>query len=156
MRPAPIKAFGMGSEVEHPPQAECSSPKRAYPRIVLVLVIATAYCVTGRLSLLLAIPPGYATAIWPASGIALAGVLVCGYGVWPGIVLGSFLVNIWSCFDTANSLTMLMSVGLAISIGLGAALQALLGAFLVRRYVGFPNALERDRDISLFLVLGGP
>src|SRR5207245_6994480 len=107
MRQAPIKVFGMGSEAERPPHVECSSPKRAYSRIVLVLVIATAYWVTGRLSLLLAIPPGYATAIWPASGIALAGVLLCGYGVWPGIVLGSFLVNIWSCLDAANGLTML-------------------------------------------------
>jgi PAS domain S-box-containing protein len=156
MRQAPIKVCGMGSEVERPPHAECFSPTRAYPRIVLVLVIAIAYWITGRLSLLLAIPPGYATAIWPASGIALAGVLVCGYGVWPGIVLGSFLVNIWTCFNAANGPTMLTSAALATSIGLGAALQALLGAFLVRRYVGFPNALDRDWDISLFLALGGP
>ena len=34
-------------------------------------VIAAAYYVVGRLGLLLAIPPGYATAVWPASGIAL-------------------------------------------------------------------------------------
>jgi len=39
--------------------------------------MAAAYYVVGRLGLLLAIPPGYATAVWPASGIALAGVLYC-------------------------------------------------------------------------------
>ena len=35
--------------------------------VLMVLVIAAAYCITGRLGLLLAIPPGYATAIWPPS-----------------------------------------------------------------------------------------
>ena len=37
-----------------------------------VILVAAAYFITGRLGLLLAIPPGYATAVWPASGIALA------------------------------------------------------------------------------------
>ena len=32
--------------------------------------MAAAYYAVGRLGLLLAIPPGYATAVWPASGIA--------------------------------------------------------------------------------------
>jgi integral membrane sensor domain MASE1 len=36
-----------------------------------VLVLAAAYFVTGKLGLLLAVPPGYATCIWPPSGIAL-------------------------------------------------------------------------------------
>src|SRR5262245_20728276 len=58
--------------------------------------VAVAYYVVGRLGLLLAIPPGYATAVWPASGIALAGTLIFGYRVWPGILLGSFLVNLWT------------------------------------------------------------
>jgi len=55
--------------------------------------IAIAYAVTGKLGLLLAIPPGYATAIWPPSGIALVALLVYGYRAWPGVLLGSFLVN---------------------------------------------------------------
>ena len=55
--------------------------------------MAAAYYVVGRLGLLLAIPPGYATAVWPASGIALAGALLYGYRIWPGILLASFLVR---------------------------------------------------------------
>ena len=57
-----------------------------------VLAFAAAYYVVGRLGLLLAEPPGYAIAVWPAAGVALAGILVCGYRLWPGILLGSFLV----------------------------------------------------------------
>jgi PAS domain S-box-containing protein len=128
----------------------------SYPLIVQILIIATAYCVVGRLSLLLAIPPGYASAIWPPAGIALTGVLLCGFRVWPGIVLGSFLVHIWTSCNTASVVALLGAVTLTASISLGAALQALLGASLVRRFVGFPSALDRDHDIAMFLVLGGP
>jgi hypothetical protein len=41
-----------------------------------IIGLALAYLITGKLGTLLAIPPGYATAIWPPSGVALAG-LVC-------------------------------------------------------------------------------
>jgi hypothetical protein len=110
----------------------------------------------GKFGLLLAIPPGYATAIWPPAGIALAAILLYGSRVWPGIVLGSVLVNIGTAVETTSIAVLLKSVALAMSIGLGAALQAVAGAYLVRRYVGFPSALTREREIGAFLVLGGP
>jgi integral membrane sensor domain MASE1 len=124
--------------------------------ITLVLAVAAAYCVTGRLGLLMAIPPGYATPVWPPSGIALAAILLYGYAVWPGIVLGSLLVNIGTSFDTTTVMALLKSVALAMSIGVGAALQAMVGAFLVRRFVGFPTPLIQEKAIGAFLGLGGP
>jgi len=115
--------------------------------------LAAAYFLVGKLALLLAIPPGYATATWPASGIALAGVLHWGCRVWPGIALGSFLVNVWTSLDSAPPLT---AVALPASIGAGAALQAVVGAWLVRRSLGFPTALNDEKAIGKFLFLGGP
>ena len=53
--------------------------------------LAITYFVTSKIGVFLAIPPGYATAIWPASGIAMAGILLYGYRVWPGILVGSLL-----------------------------------------------------------------
>jgi len=52
------------------------------------LALGAAYFAAGKIALLLAIPPGYAAAVWPSAGIALAGVLLCGSGVAPGIWLG--------------------------------------------------------------------
>ena len=127
-----------------------------YPYLVLVSGIAAAYWATGRLALLLAIPPGYATAIWPPAGIAFAAILVCGARVWPGIVLGSFLVNVWTAFDTTTVVSLLTSIALPTSIGMGTALQAVVGVCLVRRVVGFPTALDQGRNVAAFLVLGGP
>ena len=70
-----------------------------WPWLGKVLVLAAAYFVTGKLGMLLAVPPGYATCIWPPSGIALVGLLLMGSRHWPGVVLGSFCVNVGLGFD---------------------------------------------------------
>src|SRR6186997_3220402 len=59
-----------------------------------LLLLAAVYFIAAKLSLTLAIPPGYATAVWPPSGIALAALLLFGRGVWPGIWLGATLANL--------------------------------------------------------------
>jgi integral membrane sensor domain MASE1 len=118
--------------------------------------VAAAYYVAGRLGLLLAIPPGYATAVWPASGIALAGILMFGYRVWPGILLGSFLINLRVSLDSTSTASILNTTALAASISMGASLQAIFGAFLIRRLTQYSTAFVEARDIIKFLILGGP
>src|SRR5262245_48088118 len=118
--------------------------------------MAAAYYVVGRLGLLLAIPPGYATAVWPASGVALAGSLLFGYRIWPGILLGSFLINLRTSLDTTSTASILNTTALAASIGMGASLQAIAGAFLIRRFTHYPTAFVEARAIIKFLFLGGP
>jgi PAS domain S-box-containing protein len=128
-----------------------------WPELLAKLAaMAAAYYVVGRLGLLLAIPPGYATAVWPASGIALAGTLLFGYRVWPGILLGSFLINLRTSLDTTSTASILNTTALAASIGMGASLQAIVGAFLIRRFTQYPTAFVAARDIIKFLLLGGP
>jgi len=121
-----------------------------------LLVFAAAYVIAARLSLLLAIPPGYAAPFWPAAGIALAGVLIAGTRMWPAIWLGSFLANVWTDFSAVTIGAVLTSIVIPTGIGFGAALQALAGAFLIRHLVGFPNALIWARDVITFLATGGP
>ena len=118
--------------------------------------MAVAYYAVGRLGLLLAIPPGYATAVWPAAGVALAGTLLFGYRVWPGILLGSFLINLRTSLDTTTTASILNTAALAASIGMGASLQAIAGAFLIRRFTRYPTAFVEARVIIQFLLLAGP
>ncbi len=118
-----------------------------------MLAIALAYFAAEKLALLLAIPPGYATAVRPAAGLALGGVLVLGNRVWPGIIVGSFLVNLRTSLDTATIGTILSSVSLPAILGTGAALQALAGAFLVRRYIGMPTVLGNEKEVIRFSLL---
>ncbi len=124
--------------------------------VLRIAIFAVAYYVTGRLGLLLAVPPGYATAIWPPSGVILAGMLIYGYRYWPGVLLGSFAVNLFTSFDPSNQNTMLLSATIAALIACGASVQAVVSTWLIRRYLSFPNPLERVRDIALLLLLGGP
>ena len=57
------------------------------------ILVVLGYIVTAYFGIQLAVPPGYATAIWPPSGIALGAVLTYGLGVLPGIFSGSFIIN---------------------------------------------------------------
>lgn len=117
------------------------------------LLLAAAYYLAGRLGLLLAIPPGYASAAWPPAGIALAGVLLGGWRVAPGVWLGSFLLNVGTGYSGAAPL---LSYGVTAVIALGATLQAGIGAWLIRRR-GFPaNVLTAGSGVIGLLVLGGP
>lgn len=124
--------------------------------VAAIALLAFLYFVTGRLGLLLAIPPGYATAIWPASGIALAALLLYGYRLWPGVLIGSFLVNVPTSFDPSAKLTVFWSLLVPASIGVGAALQALVGAFLIKRFIDLDSGLTRARSVLGFLIVGGP
>ena len=122
----------------------------------MILFVAVAYYIGGRLSLTLAIPPGYATAVWPPAGIALAAALLFGKRIWPGIWLGSYLVNVWTQLDASDLETVIHSSLLPATIALGAATQAVAGAWLIRRFVGYSNILEQEFDVVRLLALGGP
>src|SRR5437868_2699250 len=124
--------------------------------IAIVVAAAAIYGLAGRLALWMAIPPGYATAVWPAAGLGLICVLVWGKRAAAGIVIGSLLVNIATGFDGSSALAIARSVAIAGAIGTGAALQCSIGAALIRRIVGFPSGLHDERDIVWFIVLGGP
>ena len=117
-----------------------------------MLATALAYGVVGRLSLQLAIPPGYASPLYPPAGIALACVLVFGSRVVPGVALGAFCLNLLLTLKHWPNLA--TSVGLPAVFALGAALQALTGAALVRRFVRQPLTLSEPRDIAVFFGLG--
>jgi integral membrane sensor domain MASE1 len=73
--------------------AEGDSHQKLRALVLSIGALAAAYAVTGRLSLMLAVPPGYATAVWPPSGIALAALWLWGPRAAPGIWLGAAILN---------------------------------------------------------------
>ena len=122
---------------------DSAPPAQRMPLLWQAALLAVVYFVAAKLSLLLAIPPGYATAVWPPSGIALAATLLLGNRVWPGVWLGAALVNY----------TVSSSVLLAVTLGTGNALEALAGAALIRRFIGVPRRFERARDVVVFVAI---
>ncbi len=133
-----------------------AKPSAQFFTWALQIIGITVVCfITGKLGTFLAIPPGYATAIWPPSGIALAGVLIYGYRIWPGLVLGSFLVNLSTSWVANTPSEAIISVIITCAIGCGACLQAFAGRYLVNRFAGFPNLLIHGKEIFLFFFFGG-
>ncbi|MGQ0749505.1 MAG: PAS domain S-box protein [Betaproteobacteria bacterium] len=123
-------------------------PRADWRYVGRVACLAIAYFLAAKLSLLLAIPPGYATAVWPPAGIALAAVLMYGNALWPGILMGAAFVNF-----TVNSSMLTAAV-----IGAGNTVEALLAAAIIRHYIGVPWRFERGEDVATFLaaaILGG-
>lgn len=121
-----------------------------------VALLAICNFAAGRLGLELAIPPGYATAVFPPAGIALAAILVAGSRVWPGVLLGSFALNLQLSLDAISEQGLARTVAVALSIAVGSTLQALFAAKLVGRHTHAPTQLTRELDVVGLLVLGGP
>jgi diguanylate cyclase (GGDEF)-like protein/PAS domain S-box-containing protein len=120
----------------------------------LVVALALAYVLLGAAGLLLAIPPGYASPVFPAAGLAVAAALQFGPRALPGVWLGSAVLNLGHAWF-GGTLTP-TTAALALCIGVGASLQAGAGAWLVRRWQSSTwEALEREQDTFRFLLLSG-
>src|SRR5215475_13927209 len=111
-----------------------------------VSFVFIAYVVAGKL--------GQATAnirssnlgpVWPAYGVALAAILICGYRVWPGVAAGAFLVAFFS------PVPHLAALGQAA----GSTLAAVIGAFLLYRISNFNTSLFRLSDALSLVAIGG-
>jgi signal transduction histidine kinase len=117
-----------------------------------LLWLAAAYAVTGRLALLLAVPPGYATPIFPPAGIAAGAMLMAGPATLPGTFLGSLLLNLWAGHALAQHLDR-TTIAAAIAIAVASSVQAGVAGAAMRRLLGYPAALDNGRDVGRFLLL---
>jgi signal transduction histidine kinase len=99
--------------------------------------LALVYHLAARLGLKMAYVQINTSPVWPPTGIALAVLLLFGYNLWPGISLGVLV----------GSLLTGAPVGVAVGIALGNTLEALVGAYCLKHFVGFHNAMDRIQDV---------
>jgi two-component system sensor histidine kinase UhpB len=105
-------------------------------------VLAAAYLVVAKISLAAATEHRVVSSIWPPAGIALFALLRWGNWLAPGAFVGAFALNATTDVGPIASTF----------IGIGDMLESLIGATLVRRYIGNRFSLDRVRDV---LALGG-
>ena len=103
-----------------------------------LLLVALAYFASGRLGLAIPYIGSHVTLFWLPTGIAVAALFRLGGAVWPGVYLGSLLVN----------LSIGSSWPLAAGIAVGNTLAPALTAWLLRRRK-FQPAFVRRQDIVL-------
>ncbi|WNG51688.1 hypothetical protein F0U60_51970 [Archangium minus] len=87
------------------------------------------------------------SAMWPASGVAVATLLLSRLRYWPALALTLFLLEPFACLPGR------LPPPTYFFISASNTLEAFVGAFLLRRYAGFRPSLERVRDVLALLVL---
>jgi PAS domain S-box-containing protein len=113
------------------------------PHVVHMGILCAIYVSAAKLGLSLDAVSGFATAVWPPTGIALVALTLFGYHLWPGIAVGAFLVN-----ASAGA-----SIAVASGMAVGNTLEAVVGTYLLQHVVGFQPALVRLRDVFGVVVL---
>ncbi len=111
--------------------------------LVLLPALTALYLAGAKVGLHIGFVP-QVSAVWPPTGIALAALLLFGYNVWPAITLGAFLANI-----TAEEPVLTAS-----GIAAGNTFEALLAAWILKRFLEFRPQLDRVRDVLGLALVG--
>src|SRR5207248_3628031 len=99
------------------------------------LAFVAVYVVAAKIGFRAAFVAEQVSPVWPPTGLALWAVLHFGIWVTPAVWLGAFIANT----------TTHVPIAAASGIALGNALEALAGAWLLRRLAGVDRSLERLR-----------
>jgi signal transduction histidine kinase/integral membrane sensor domain MASE1/CheY-like chemotaxis protein len=116
---------------------------RPFAHALLLIAVAALYFGAAKAGLALASLAPQVTLVWPATGLALAAVLLFGLRVWPAIALGAFLANV------TTEAPPLVAAGIAA----GNTLEAVTGGWLLER-AGFRPRLGRLEDALALVVCG--
>ncbi len=117
-----------------------------------LLLLTATYVLSGKLSLMLAVEPGFASAMFAPAGIAMGAVLVSGYITLPWIFLGSVLFSTWNG-DVVNGNFNATAVAAVLLMSIAATAQAAVGGALLRRALGSSIWMDHGSPLIRFGVL---
>ena len=144
----------MAQEAPSAPRRIGAAADMAPPSWAVFAITFAAYLLMARFGLLLAIQPGNASPLFPAAGVGLAAAFVWGRWAVAAVAAAAVVANLWHVSaSTALNATI---VGTWLGTSAGAALQAALGAGLVRRFVSMPLLLSEPADLARFMLIVTP
>jgi integral membrane sensor domain MASE1 len=124
-----------------------------YKQDLIILFVALGYFFFARLGYFLVFEDIYVLPTWPPSGLALAFLILLGRRAWPGITIGALLANILAYWNTgdlsSDSVILLSSV-----IAAGHTLEALLGNFLIEKWIQKEKLFNKSVHVFRFLGIG--
>ncbi|HTO77467.1 MAG TPA: MASE1 domain-containing protein [Thermoanaerobaculia bacterium] len=107
--------------------------------------LAAAYLLLARAGLGFHAVSQFATLVWAPSGIALASMLLWGFGMWPAVAVAAFAANLWNGAPAA----------VALAIAAGNTGEAVFATWALRKIPGFRAELDRLPDVLGLALLGG-
>jgi diguanylate cyclase (GGDEF)-like protein/PAS domain S-box-containing protein len=119
--------------------------------ILYSFALVLIYIIAGKLGLMLAVPPGYASSIFPPAGIAIAATYIAGKRTLPAIFLGSLLLNFWIGYSAHQQIS-LIGIEIAVFIALASCVQAWCGGIWLRHKIAYPTTLDAPKDVIRFLL----
>ncbi|QEL57282.1 sensor domain-containing diguanylate cyclase [Chromobacterium paludis] len=121
------------------------------PDGVAILLAAAAYCLASWLGdQLLTLELGMDNVVWPQPGLALVAMLLLGWRVWPGVLLGALLSEAWRWRLALAGMHWLEP---ALGVALGVLAQTLFGVWLMHRHFGRRNPLDSFSQCIAFCVI---
>lgn len=109
--------------------------------LLKILALAIIYHLSARLGLMMAYVQPNTSPVWPASGVAIAALLLFGINLWPGVFLGV----------VGGSVLNNVPVTLALGMGVGNTLEAFVVVYCLSRLVDFHVELNRVQDVLYLL-----
>ncbi len=111
-------------------------------------IVTAAYFLAAALGLSLASVHTNVSPVWPPTGIAIAALLIFGRRLWPAILIGAFLANLWTD----------VSAPVALGIAGGNTLEAVAATYLLTHRSHFDSfsSIRNVLQFVLFAVVVSP
>ncbi len=109
--------------------------------LLKILALAVLYHLGARLGLMMAYVQPNTSPVWPSTGLAIAALLLFGINLWPGVLIGV----------VGGSIINNVPVALALGMGVGNTLEALVIAYGLKHLVDFKIGLSRVQDVLYLL-----
>lgn len=110
--------------------------------VALAILVGVVYVSAAIFGLSLASVHTNVSPVWPPTGIAIASLLLLGRSLWPAILVGAFVANLWTG----------VSIPVAGGIALGNTLEAVTALVLLQKFKNFKRELDSVVDVLRFVI----
>ena len=118
-----------------------------------IVLVALSYLIASQLAYWIIFPNTGNYPIWPPAGVSLALMILLGYRIWPGILIGS-LITYTIVFITHDVVLSTKGVFAIFGIGIANVVEALMGFVLYNLFIkGDNTAYEKTSNTFKFLAI---
>ena len=132
-----------------------SSNRTRLKNFLQLFIIATGYFILARISLFLSYQHSNASPVWPPSGFAFAMILILGYRIVPGILVGALAANLVA-FQFDHDSNFSTAVWVSLIIGIGNAGETVTGYYLLKKIlpgIKYNDYFQKANHIFYFFMV---